>query len=181
MKPSISWYCFQLMCLPQRVHTLERVFVTSQLFVVQSLSRVWLFATQWTAAHKASLSFTISWSTAQVHVYGVCDAIQPSHPLSSPPPPAFSLSQNQSFPMSQLFTSGGQKYWCFRLSTNSFKEYSGLISFRIDWFDLLEVLGLSGVFSNTTVQKHQFFGAQLSLWSNSHISYITTKKTHSFD
>ena len=47
--------------------------------------------------------------------------------------------------------------------------YSGLISFRMDWLDLLEVQGLLRVFSNTTVQKHQFFGAQLSLWSNSHI------------
>ena len=136
MKPSISWYCFQLMCLPQRVHTLERVFVTSQLFVVQSLSRVWLFATQWTAAHKASLSFTISWSTAQVHVHGVCDAIQPSHPLSSPPPPAFSLSQNQSFPMSQLFTSGGQSIGASGLAPIPSKNIQA-------WFPL----GLTGLIS----------------------------------
>ena len=51
---------------------------------------------------------------------------------------------------------------------NPSNEYSGLISFRIDCFDLA-VLGLSRVFSNTTVQKHQFFSAQFSLWSNSHI------------
>ena len=59
------------------------------------------------------------------------------------------------------------KYWSFRTSPSN--EYSGLISFRIDWFDLLAVQGLSRVFSNTTVQKHQFFSAQPSLWSNSHI------------
>ena len=59
------------------------------------------------------------------------------------------------------------KYWSFSISPSS--EYSGLISFRIDWFDLLVVQGLSRVFSNTTVQKHQFFSTQLSLWSNSHI------------
>ena len=57
------------------------------------------------------------------------------------------------------------KYWSFSLSISPSNEYSGLISFRIS----LQSKGLSRVFSNTTVQKHQFFGAQLSLWSNSHI------------
>ena len=55
------------------------------------------------------------------------------------------------------------KYWSFSFSVNPSKEYSGLISFRIDWFDFLESKGLSRIFSNTTVQMHQFFGAQLSL------------------
>ena len=54
------------------------------------------------------------------------------------------------------------KYWSFSFSISPYKEYSGLISFRIDWFDLLAVQGTLRVFSNTTVQKHQFFGAQLS-------------------
>ena len=58
------------------------------------------------------------------------------------------------------------KYWSFSFIISPSSEYSGLISFRIDWFD---VLAVSRVFSNTTVQKHQFFGAQPSLWSNSHI------------
>ena len=61
---------------------------------VQSLSCVQLFATLWTAAHQDSLSITNSWS-AQTHVHQVSDAIQPSHPLSSPSPPAFNLSQHQ--------------------------------------------------------------------------------------
>ena len=61
------------------------------------------------------------------------------------------------------------KYWSFSFSISPSNEYSGFISFRIDWFDLLQSKGLSRVFSNTTVQKHQFFSAQLSLWSNSHI------------
>ena len=61
------------------------------------------------------------------------------------------------------------KYWSFSLSTSTFNEYSGLISFRMDWCISLQSKGLSRVFSNTTVQKHQFFGTQLSLWSNSHI------------
>ena len=61
------------------------------------------------------------------------------------------------------------KYWSFSFSFSPSNEYSGLISFRVDWFDLLLSKELSRVFSSTTVQKHQFFGAQLSLWSNSHI------------
>ena len=60
------------------------------------------------------------------------------------------------------------KYWRFSFSISLANEHSGLISFRSDWLDLLEVEGLSRVLSNTTVQKHQFFSPQLSLWSNSH-------------
>ena len=60
------------------------------------------------------------------------------------------------------------KYWSFSFSISPSNEYSGLISFRIDWLDLLAVQGTLRVFSNTTVQKHQFFSTQL-LWSNSHV------------
>ena len=103
----------------------------------------------------------------QAHVHWVGDAIQPSHPLSSPSLPAYNLAQHQD--LFQWVSSLHQvaKYWSFSFSISPYNEYSGLISFRIDWFDLLAVQGLSRVFSNTTVQKHQFFGAQLSLWSNS--------------
>ena len=55
------------------------------------------------------------------------------------------------------------KYWSFSFSISPSNEYSELISFRTDWFDLLQSKRLSRVFSNTTVQRHQFFGAQLSL------------------
>ena len=61
------------------------------------------------------------------------------------------------------------KYWSFSLSISPSNEYSGLISFRIDWLVSLQSKGLSRVFSNITVQKHQFFSTQLSLWSNSQI------------
>ena len=61
------------------------------------------------------------------------------------------------------------KYCSFSFSISLSNERLGLIFFRIDWFDLLAVQGLSRVFSNITVQKHQFFGAQLSLYSNSYI------------
>ena len=59
------------------------------------------------------------------------------------------------------------KYWSFSFSIGSSNEYSGLISLKIDWFDLLAVQGLSRVFSSTTVRRHQFFGALPSLWSSS--------------
>ena len=61
------------------------------------------------------------------------------------------------------------KDWSFSFSISPSKEYKGLISFMIDWLDLLANKGLSRVFSNTTVRKHQFFSTQLSLWLNSHI------------
>ena len=69
------------------------------------------------------------------------------------------------------------KYWSFSFSISSSSEHSGLISFRMDWLDLLAVQGLLRVFSNTTVQKHQFFGVQPSLWSNSHIHTWPLEKT----
>ena len=69
----------------------------------------------------------------QTHVHRVRDAIQPSHPLSSPSPPALS------FPMSQLFA--WSKYWSFSFSISPSNEYSRLISFRMDWLDLLAVQG----------------------------------------
>ena len=68
------------------------------------------------------------------------------------------------------------KYWSFSFSISPSDEYSGLISFRIYWFDTLKSKGPWRVFSSTTVQTHQFLGTQLSLWSNSH-PYMTTGKT----
>ena len=69
------------------------------------------------------------------------------------------------------------KDWSFSCSISPTIEHPGLISFRMDWLDLLAVQGLSRVFYNTTVQKHQFFGTQLSSQSNSHIHNMTTGKT----
>ena len=60
-------------------------------------------------------------------------------------------------------------YWSFSFSISPSNEYSGLISSRVDWFDLHAHKGLSKVFSSTTIQKHQFFSPQPSLWSNYHI------------
>ena len=89
------------------------------------------------------------------------------------------------FPSTRVFSSESvlhirwPKYWSFGISPSN--EYSGLISFRIDW-NSLQSKGLSRVFSNSTVQKHQFFSAQLSLWSNSPLTSIHDYwKNHSFD
>ena len=78
-----------------------------------------------------------------------------------------SFPASGSFQMSQFFTSGGQNIGSLSFSISPSNEHPGLISFRMDWLDLLAVL--SRVFSNTTVQKHRFFGTQLSSWSRSHI------------
>ena len=101
---------------------------------------------------------------AQTHVHQVGDTIQASHPLLFPAP-----LQHQG--LFQWVTSSHQmaKVLELQLQHQSFWGIFGLISFTIDWFDLLAVQGVfSRVFSNTTVQKHQFFGTQLSLWSSSH-------------
>ena len=78
--------------------------------------------------------------STQTDVHRVGDAIQPSHPLSSPSPPAPSPSQYWSFPMSQLFARW-PKYWSFSFSISPSNEHPGLISFRMDWLDLLAVQG----------------------------------------
>ena len=130
---------------------------------VQSLSRVRLFATPWIAVRQAFLSITSSEFT-QTHVHRVGDAIQPSHPLSSPSPHAFkSYPASESFQISQLFAWGGQ-------SIGVSASTSVLPINTQDWSPLgwtgwisLQSKGLSRVFSNTTVQKHQFFCTQLSL------------------
>ena len=76
---------------------------------------------------------------AQTHVHRVGDAIQPSHPLSSPSPPAFNLAQHQG--LFQWIRSLNQVAKVFGFSISPSKQYSGLISFRIDWFDLRAVQG----------------------------------------
>ena len=77
----------------------------------------------------------------QTHVYWDSDAIQPSHPLSSPSPPAFHLSQDQGLFHESTLHIRWPKYWSFSFSISPSNEYSGLISFRIAWLDLLVVQG----------------------------------------
>ena len=106
----------------------------------------------------------------QTHIHQVGDAIQPSHPLSSPSPPApQSLPASGSFTMSQLFTWRGQSIGVS--ASASVLPMNTQDCCPLGWTGLisLQSKGLSRVFSNTTVQKHQFFGAQPSSQSNSHI------------
>ena len=131
-------------------------------------------ATPWTSTGQASQSITDSWSLLK-HVHWVGDAIQSSHPLLSSSPPAFNLSQLQG-----LFQWGHirwPKYWSFSFSISPSNEYSGLISFRMDWLDLLAVQGtpkslLQHHSSKASILWHSvFFMVQLSH------PYLTTRNT----
>ena len=101
---------------------------------------------------------------AHTHTQRIGDAIQPSHPLSSPSPPTFNLlPASGSFQMSQFFTSVDQS---IGISASASVFPMNIQDwFPLGWTGLISLVskGLSRVFSNTTVQKHQFFGAQLSL------------------
>jgi len=106
---------------------------------VQSLNRVWLFVIPWIGAckglpvHHQLLEFT------QTHAHWVSDAIQPSHPLSSPSPPSFDLSSIRVFSNQSVLPIRWPKYWSFSFSISPSNEHPGLISFRMDWLDLLTV------------------------------------------
>ena len=138
---------------------IKNVEVINWLSSVQLLSRVWLFATTWIAARQASLSITNSWSLLTLMSI---ESVMPSNHLIFCNPLLF-FPASGSFPTSQLFTSGGQ-------GTGVSASTSFLPVNTQDWSPLgwtgwisLQSKGLSRGFSNTTVQKHQFFGTQLSL------------------
>ena len=144
---------------------------------VQSLSRVQLFATPWTAAHQASLSITNSWSLLKLMSI---ELVMPSnhlifcHPLFLPP---------SIFPNIRVFSNESvlhirrPKYWTFSFSISPSNEHPGLISFRLDWLDLLAVQGtlkslLQHHSSKASILQHSaFFIVQLSH------PYLTTGKT----
>ena len=122
-----------------------------------------LFVTPWTAAYRASLSITNSWSLLKLMS---SEPVMPSNHLilyrSLLLPPSI-------FPSVRVFSNESvlhirwPKYWSFSFSISLSHEYSGLISLRMDCWISLQSKGLSRVFSSITVQKHQFFSAQLSL------------------
>jgi len=125
-------------------------------------------ATPWIAARQASLSITNSWNLPKPMSI---ESVMPfsyfilCRPLLLPPiPPSVRVFSNESTLLMRW-----PKYWSFSFSIIPSKEIPELIAFRRDWLDLLVVKGFSRVFSNTTVQKHQFFGTQSSSQSNSHI------------
>ena len=114
---------------------------------------------------------------AQTHVHWVGDAIQPSHPLLSPSSPAFSPSKHQVFSNESVLRIRWPKYWSFSSSIRSSNEYSGLISFRIDWFNLLAVQG-----TLKSLLQHHSYKASI-LWCSAFFKvqlshpYMTTGKT----
>ena len=144
---------------PYHVHTHTHTHFSS----VQSLSRVWLFATSWTAAHQASLFITNSQSLLKLMSIG---SVMPSNHLILCCP-LFLLPSI--FPSIRVFSNESvlhirwPKYWSFNFGISPSNEYSGLISFRLTSLISLQSKGLSRGFSNTTVQKHKFFGTQHSL------------------
>ena len=144
---------------------------------VQSLSHFQLFATPWTAARQASLSITNSQSLLKLMSIKL---VMPSnhlilcHPLHLLP---------SIFPSIRVFASESvlhirwPKYWSFSFSISLLMNIQDLFPLGLTGLISLQSKGLSRVFSNTTVQKHQFFSAQISLQSNSHNPYMTTGKT----
>ena len=136
---------------------------------VQSLSHVWLFVTPWITARQASLSITTSRSS--LRLTSIESVMPSSHliPCRTFSPCPQSLPASESFPMSQLLAWGGQSTGVSALASFLPKKSQGWSPSEWTGWISLQSKGLSRVFSNTTVQKHQFFGTQLSSQSNSHI------------
>ena len=160
---------------PWNAHIYIKWFFCQKLFLLLFIPNpVWLFVTPWTPAYQAALHYLPEFT--QTHVHWVGDAIQPSHPLLPlllPPSivPSITVFSNES-----VLCIRWPKYWSFNLSINPSNEYSGLISFRNDWFDPLVVQG-----TLKNVQHHSskasilwcfaFFVVQFSY------PYMTTGKT----
>ena len=106
---------------------------------------------------------------SQSHIHRVGDTIQPSHPLSSPSPPAPNPSSITVFSNESALCMRWPKYWSFSFSIILPKNIQDWSPLEWTYWMSLQSKGLSRAFSNTTVQKHQFFGAQLSSQSNSRI------------
>ena len=129
------------------------VYWVSQFFeiVVQSLSCIWLFATPWTVARQAFLSFTISWSLLKLMFITsvmLSNHLVLCHPILLLPSvfPSIRVFSNES-----VLRIRWPKYWSFSFSNSTSSEYSGLIYFRIDWLDLLAVQGTLKSLLQTTV------------------------------
>ena len=136
---------------------------------VPLFSGVWLFVTPWTAARQPSLSITNSRSS--LRLTSIESVMPPNHfilcrPLLLLPPisPSIRVFSNES-----TLCMRWPKYWSFGFSISPSSEHPGLIPLEWTGWISLQSKGLLRVFSNTTVQKHQFFGTQLSSQSNSHI------------
>ena len=153
-----SCHCLHACCQEQAAHSYHSLAQFSSFQVSHSV-----IVTPWTAARQASLSITnfqSLFTLMSIELVMPSNHLILSHPLLLPPSifPSIRVFSNES-----ALCIRWPKYCSFSFSISPSNEYSGLISFRMDWFDLFVVQGLSRVFSSTTVQKHQISSAQLSL------------------
>ena len=154
--------------------------VSDQIRSDQSLSHIQFFATPWIAARQASLSITNSRSSLRLRS---TELVMPSshlilcHPLLllPPIPPSIRAFSNES-----TLRMRWPKYWSFSFSISPSNEHPGLISFRMDWLDILAVQGTLNSLLQHQVQKHPFFSPQLSSQSNFHI-HTWPLENHSLD
>ena len=139
--------------------------------VGQSLNLVWLFATPWTAAQQVSLSFTISRSLLELMSI---ELVMPSNHLILCRP---LLLLHSIFPSIRVFSNEStlhirrSKYWSFSFTISPSKNIQDLFPLRLTSWISLQSKGLSRVFSNTTVQKHQFFGQNIKNFSHSQLYF----------
>ena len=146
-----------------------------RLLLLLSWSIVQLFVTPWIAAHQSYLSFTIS-QDAQTHVYWVGDTIQSPHPMSFSSP-AFNLSNIRVLSNESAFHIWWPKYWSFSFSISTYNEYSRLISFKIDYFDPLDVQGaLKNLHQPHSLKTSVLWSSALFMVQLSHL-YMATGKT----
>ena len=153
----------------RRLITWDKIKDNQALISVQSLGPIWHFATLWIAAHQASLSITSSRSLLKLMSI---ELVMPFNHLILcrplllllPIPPWIRVFSNES-----TLRVRWPKYWSFSFSISPSNEHPGLISFRMDWWDLLAVQGTLKSLLQHHSSKHQFFGSQLSSQSNSHI------------
>ena len=132
---NVAFKAWPLPLFSEIIYTCFVFLIYELIFVVQPLSHVQLFATPWTAAHQASLSFTISWSLFKlmsIEMVMTSNHLILCRPLLLPS----IFSSIRVFPSESALRIGWPKYWRFSFSISPSNEYSGLISFRIDWFDL---------------------------------------------
>ena len=155
-------------------------FFISTIIVVQSPSRVQLCNPMDCSTWGFPVQHQLLELT-QTRVHQVTDAIQPSHPLSSPSPPASVLPSIRVFSSESVLCIRWPKYWNFSFSISPSNEYSGLISFRIDWFDLLDCPRNSQESSPTPQFKSISSSALSFLYSPTLISIHDYWENHSFD
>ena len=143
--------------------------------VVQLLSHVWFLLTPWTAALLAFLPFTISWSLLRFMSNWVGDAIQMFQPLLPLSPPILNLSHIRVFLNESVLYIRWPRYRIFSFSSSPSNEFSGLIFFRIDWFDLLAVQGTLKSLQNHSLKASVFWCSAFFMVQLSY-PYMTTKK-----